>query len=110
MSQSTHGFSVPFRFPVYFPQDAWCGDKLDFLGAVRREQPNRREAANNDFAQPLAIVKRINNVGLDRRSILAVIGGGAVLDMVSRYTGRGYDRHFLPGPTRQVLAGPVITW
>jgi catecholate siderophore receptor len=28
----------------------------------------------------------------------------------AKYEDRGYDRHFLPGPTRQVLAGPVITW
>ena len=28
----------------------------------------------------------------------------------ARYEDRGYDRHFLPGPTRQVLAGPVISW
>lgn len=27
-----------------------------------------------------------------------------------KYEDRGYDRHFLPGPTRQVLAGPVISW
>ena len=128
MPQSTHGFSVPFSFPVYFTQDAWCGDNPDFLNAVRREEPNRRhralvvidgevaaahpaltrditayfaqfpealelvappvivpggEAAKNDFAHPLAILKRINDVGLDRQSILTVIGGGAVLDMVS---------------------------
>ena len=28
----------------------------------------------------------------------------------AKYEDRGYDRHFLPGPTRQVLAGPVINW
>jgi catecholate siderophore receptor len=28
----------------------------------------------------------------------------------AKYADRAYDRHFLPGPTRQVLAGPVITW
>jgi catecholate siderophore receptor len=27
-----------------------------------------------------------------------------------RYVDRGYDRHFLPGPTRQILISPVITW
>jgi 3-dehydroquinate synthase len=128
MPQSTHGFTVPFSFPVYFTRDAWSGENLDFLTAVRREEPNRRhrvlvvidgqvalahpgltrdiaayfaqfpdelelvappvivpggEAAKNDFAHPLAILKEINDVGLDRQSILAVIGGGAVLDMVS---------------------------
>jgi 3-dehydroquinate synthase len=128
MPQSTHGFTVPFSFPVYFTQNAWSGENLDFLNAVRREEPNRRhrvlvviddqvaaahpsltrditayfaqfpdalelvappvlvpggEAAKNDFAHPLAILKVINDVGLDRQSMLAVIGGGAVLDMVS---------------------------
>ena len=128
MPQSTHGFSVPYRFPVYFTQDAWTSQNPAFLDAVRREEPHRRhrvlvvidgqvvaahpsllrdircyfaafpdalelvappvivpggEAAKNDFAHPLAILKRINDVGLDRQSILAVIGGGAVLDMVS---------------------------
>jgi 3-dehydroquinate synthase len=41
------------------------------------------EAIKNDFAHPLAILKRINDVGLDRQSFVVVIGGGAVLDMVS---------------------------
>lgn len=27
-----------------------------------------------------------------------------------RYADRAYDRHFLPGPTRQVIFRPVITW
>ena len=27
-----------------------------------------------------------------------------------KYADRAYDRHFLPGPTRQVLFSPVITW
>jgi catecholate siderophore receptor len=27
-----------------------------------------------------------------------------------QYVDRGYDRHFLPGPTRQILISPVITW
>ncbi len=28
----------------------------------------------------------------------------------TRYADRAYDRHFLPGPTRQILFTPVITW
>ena len=28
----------------------------------------------------------------------------------TRYADRAYDRHFLPGPTRQFLIGPVISW
>ena len=27
-----------------------------------------------------------------------------------RYADRAYDRHFLPGPTRQILFSPVITF
>jgi outer membrane receptor protein involved in Fe transport len=27
-----------------------------------------------------------------------------------KYADRAYDRHFLPGPTRQVVFSPVITW
>jgi 3-dehydroquinate synthase len=41
------------------------------------------EAVKNDIAHPLALLKVINDVGLDRQSFIAVIGGGAVLDMVS---------------------------
>ena len=41
------------------------------------------EAVKNDFSHPLEILKRINEVGLDRQSFVVVIGGGAVLDMVS---------------------------
>jgi outer membrane receptor protein involved in Fe transport len=28
----------------------------------------------------------------------------------TRYADRAYDRHFLPGPTRQILFTPVITF
>ena len=128
MAQSTHGFSVPFSFPVHFTQDVWVDSNPLFLDTVRREESDRRhrvlvivdeqvaasnpsltkdirsyfaahpdeldlvapplvvpggEAVKNDFAHPLAILKRINDVGLDRQSFVAVIGGGAVLDMVS---------------------------
>ena len=41
------------------------------------------EAVKNDIAHPLALLKVVNDVGLDRQSFIAVIGGGAVLDMVS---------------------------
>jgi 3-dehydroquinate synthase len=128
MQQSTHGFSVPFSFPVYFTQDAWTPANTVFFDVIRREEADRRhrvlvvidaqvaaehpslprdireyfgafpdavelvaapvivpggEVAKNDFAHPLAILKRINDVGLDRQSFVVVIGGGAVLDMVS---------------------------
>jgi 3-dehydroquinate synthase len=126
--QQTHGFSVPFKFPVLFAQDAWSQSNTVFFDVIRREEPDRRhrvlaviddavasghpslpqdvrayfaafpdaldlvappvivpggETVKNDFAHPLEIIKRINDVGLDRQSFVVVIGGGAVLDMVS---------------------------
>jgi 3-dehydroquinate synthase len=126
--QQTHGFSVPFKFPVLFTQDAWSQSNTVFFDVIRREEPDRRhrvlvviddavasahpslpqairayfaafpdaldlvappaivpggETVKNDFAHPLEIIKRINDVGLDRQSFVVVIGGGAVLDMVS---------------------------
>src|SRR5687768_8733427 len=41
------------------------------------------ETVKNDIAHPLSLLRVINDVGLDRQSYVAVIGGGAVLDMVS---------------------------
>ena len=41
------------------------------------------EACKNDLTAPLAILQKINDVGLDRQSFVAVVGGGAVLDMAS---------------------------
>lgn len=41
------------------------------------------EAVKNDLAHPLALLQQINDVGLDRQSFVAVVGGGAVLDMAS---------------------------
>jgi 3-dehydroquinate synthase len=41
------------------------------------------EAVKNDIAHALSVLRTINDVGLDRQSFIAVIGGGAVLDMVS---------------------------
>ena len=126
--QQIHGFSVPFRFPVLFTQDAWNPANTIFFDVIRREEADRRhrvlavidsevaaahpwltatlrsyfgafpdalelvappavvpggEAVKNDFAYPLEMLKRINDVGLDRQSFVVVIGGGAVLDMVS---------------------------
>jgi 3-dehydroquinate synthase len=128
MQHSTHGFSVPFKFPVHFTQDVWDQANTVFFDVIRREEADRRhrvlvvidgqvasayqslsqdirnyfsafpdalelvasplivpggEAVKNDFAHPLAILKHVNDVGLDRQSFVAVIGGGAVLDMVS---------------------------
>ena len=41
------------------------------------------EAAKNDVTHPFALLQRISDLGIDRQSFVAVIGGGAVLDMVS---------------------------
>lgn len=41
------------------------------------------ESVKNDLAHPLGVLQTINDVGLDRQSFVAVVGGGAVLDMVS---------------------------
>ena len=126
--QLTHGFSVPFKFPVHFTQDAWNRANTVFFDVIRREEADRRhrvlavvdsevasahpsllpdlrkyfaafpdalelvappvivpggEAVKNDFSYSLDILVRINDVGLDRQSFVVVIGGGAVLDMVS---------------------------
>jgi 3-dehydroquinate synthase len=126
--QQTHGFSVPFRFPVLFTQDAWNPANTVFFDVIRRQEADRRhrvlavidsevasahpclspdmrayfgafpdalelvapplvvpggEAVKNDFSHPLEMLRRINDVGLDRQSFVVVIGGGAVLDMVS---------------------------
>jgi 3-dehydroquinate synthase len=39
------------------------------------------EATKNDIAHVLGLVERVNALGIDRQSFVAVIGGGAVLDM-----------------------------
>jgi 3-dehydroquinate synthase len=41
------------------------------------------EPAKNDLTHPLTLLQRMNEDGLDRQSFVVVIGGGAVLDMVS---------------------------
>lgn len=41
------------------------------------------EPCKNDVTAPFAILQKINDIGLDRQSFVAVVGGGAVLDMVS---------------------------
>jgi 3-dehydroquinate synthase len=126
--QQTHGFSVPFSFPLLFTEDAWNPANTIFFDVIRREEPDRRhrvlaviddqvasahpslspdlrgyfaafpdslelvasplivqggETVKNDFSHPLGMLERINDVGLDRQSFVVVIGGGAVLDMVS---------------------------
>jgi 3-dehydroquinate synthase len=41
------------------------------------------EAVKNDLAHTLAMLRSINDYGIDRQSFIVVVGGGAVLDMVS---------------------------
>jgi 3-dehydroquinate synthase len=41
------------------------------------------EAAKNDLFHPINLLKQMNDAGMDRQSFVAVIGGGAVLDLVS---------------------------
>ena len=41
------------------------------------------EAVKNDMAHVVRLLRVINDAGLDRQSFVAVIGGGAVLDMAS---------------------------
>ena len=41
------------------------------------------EAVKNDLAHPFRLLQRLNDCGLDRQSCVAVMGGGAVLDMAS---------------------------
>lgn len=41
------------------------------------------EACKNDLTAPMLVLQKINEVGLDRHSFVVVVGGGAILDMVS---------------------------
>ncbi len=127
-SESFHGFSVPFRFPLAFTTDVWNPQNSVFVDAVSRLEADRRhrvlvvvddhvsaanpglvgqieryfaaypesldlvappvivaggEPCKNDLTAPFAVLQKINDVGLDRQSFVAVVGGGAVLDMVS---------------------------
>lgn len=41
------------------------------------------EAVKNDIAHALAVMRSINDAGIDRQSFIVAVGGGAVLDMVS---------------------------
>ena len=40
--QQSHGFSVPFKFPVHFTQDAWNTANTVFFDVIRREEAHRR--------------------------------------------------------------------
>src|SRR5436189_681234 len=45
LMQQIHGFSVPFRFPVLFTQDAWSQANTVFFDVIRREEADRRHRA-----------------------------------------------------------------
>src|SRR5688572_12960418 len=128
MTPSTHGFTVPFQFPVCFTYDVFRAANRVLVDAVRHREPDTRhrvfavidsgvaaarpallaeieayfraaadalalagppaviaggEAVKNDFAHALHLLKQMNDVGLDRQSFVAAIGGGAVLDVAS---------------------------
>ena len=40
--QPIHGFSLQFKFPVHFTQDAWNSANTIFFDVIRREEPDRR--------------------------------------------------------------------
>ena len=40
--QQTHGFSVPFKFPVHFTQDVWNTANTVFFDVIRRDEADRR--------------------------------------------------------------------
>lgn len=120
------GFTVDFKFPVYFTQNIFSVQNSIFSDAVRRLEPDKRhrvlfiidenviqshpdllssleryfssnpeflelisppipvpggESVKNDFKHVLRLAEEISERGVDRQSFLAVIGGGAVLDM-----------------------------
>ena len=52
---------------------------IELLGEPVRVQGG--EAAKNDIAPVLSLVEQVHTLGIDRQSFVAIIGGGAVLDM-----------------------------
>lgn len=68
-------------------QDALLGYASAHAGRVELTGPPvivpGGEAVKNTMAHALEVLRHINDAGLDRQSFVAVIGGGAVLDMVS---------------------------
>jgi 3-dehydroquinate synthase len=61
-------------FAAHADHLALAGDPILVVGG---------EAAKNDLQYPIDLLRRMNDEGLDRQSFVAVIGGGAVLDLVS---------------------------
>lgn len=57
------------------------GDRLELAGAPMIVEGG--EASKQGMGPAMDVVSRINDTGIDRQSFVVVIGGGAVLDMVS---------------------------
>jgi 3-dehydroquinate synthase len=109
--QQTHGFSVPFEFPVHFTQDAWNRTNTVFFDVVRREEADRRHrvlavidsevASAHSWLSP--DIRRYFAAFPDALELVAppviVPGGEAVkndfshpLDMLARINDVGLDR------------------
>jgi 3-dehydroquinate synthase len=109
--QQTHGFSVPFKFPVHFTQDAWNRANTVFFDVVRREEADRRHrllavidsevASAHSWLSP--DIRRYFAAFPDALELVAppviVPGGEAVkndfshpLDMLARINNVGLDR------------------
>ena len=68
-------------------QDAVLGYASEFSRSIELAAPpvivKGGETVKNDIAHALALLKTINDTGLDRQSFVVIVGGGAVLDMAS---------------------------
>ena len=123
-----HGFSVSYRFPVAFTENAFAPENPALVDALSHLEPGRRhrlvvaidsqvatafpglpdeiaaycaahadalqlvgtplvvtggEAVKNDLTHTMLVLRYLHDAGIDRQSFVIVIGGGAVLDMVS---------------------------
>jgi len=74
VAQARPGLNIEIE--RYFAAHA---QRLKLLGPVHAVPGG--EPAKNDLAHALKIVEWVNEYGIDRQSYLAIIGGGAVLDM-----------------------------
>lgn len=71
----------PFLLPAIEDYFAACSGALELAGTPLLVTGG--EASKNDILHPFSLLKEMNDIGLDRQSFVAVIGGGAVLDVVS---------------------------
>jgi catecholate siderophore receptor len=72
--------------------------------------PQTRYVANAAAVQALTkylVFNAVASYQLNKHLQLQVNGKNLGND---RYADLAYDRHFLPGPTRQVLVTPIISW